>query len=157
MNRPLPTGFLANTIANLLVGAAALGYAVIVPAVVVRRFGTELYGNWYLAFQVAAYIVLLDLGSQYVVTKEAATPEPSFRAARLTTSAMLAHAGLAVIVLGVATGWAGFTGQPDLAKLIAVLGIAGTSSLLASTVRAWFVGLRRAHVPAAWLIGGRVG
>jgi len=81
---------MANTLANLAVGVAGLGYAVIVPGVVVRRFGAELYGNWYLAFQVAAYILLLDLGSQFVVTNEAAAPSPGMRSARLATAAMLA-------------------------------------------------------------------
>ena len=54
VSRPPTRGLLANTSANLLVGASALGYGVIVPALVVRRFGPEIYGNWYLAFQVAA-------------------------------------------------------------------------------------------------------
>ncbi len=144
-------GFLANVASNLAVGAAALGYAVIVPAVVVRRFGAEVYGNWYLAFQVAAYIVLLDLGSQYLVTNEASTPASAEGPARLTTAAMAIQSALAVAVLAGTATWALLTDQAELAQLIVVLGLAGVASLMASTVRAWFVGLRRAHVPAVWL------
>ncbi len=149
-------GFLGNSLANLLVGAAALGYTVIVPAAVVREFGPDRYGTWYLAFQVAAYILLLDLGSQYVVTHEAATPAPDGRAARVTTAAVVSQAGLAVLVLGTATAWAALTGQGTLARLVVVLGVAAVASLLASTLRAWFGGLERAHVPAVWLVGARL-
>jgi O-antigen/teichoic acid export membrane protein len=148
---------LANASANLVVGIASLGYAVIVPSVVVRRFGADAYGTWYLAFQVAAYIVLLDLGSQYLVANAAATPAPDRRSARLTTAAMAAQTGLAATVVGAATAWAALTGQARLAQLMAVLGAAGLMSLLASTVRAWFGGLRQAHVPAMWLVGARAG
>jgi O-antigen/teichoic acid export membrane protein len=157
MSRQGGIGFLGNSVANLVVGAAALGYAVIVPAVVVRRFGTDLYGTWYLAFQVAAYVLLLDLGSQWVVTKVASTLSRDAGAARLTTAAMVAQAGLAVGVVGVATAWAAFTGQDDLTRLVLILGAAAASSLLASTVRAWFVGLQQAHLPALWLVGARLG
>ena len=156
MSRQGSISFLGNSMANLLVGAATLGYAVIVPAAVVRSFGPDLYGTWYLAFQVAAYVVLLDLGSQYVVTNEAATPGADRRAARLTTAAVLAQSALAVLVLGIAAGWAALTNQGTLARLMAVLGVAAIASLLASTVRAWFGGLERAHVPAVWLIGARL-
>ena len=156
MTRPQGIGFLGNSLANLLVGAAALGYTVIVPAAVVRQFGPDLYGTWYLAFQVAAYILLLDLGSQYVVTNEAATPSPDGRAARVTTAAVLAQSGLAVLVLGTAAAWAAATGQGTLARLVIVLGVAAMASLLASTVRAWFGGLERAHLPAVWLVGARL-
>lgn len=151
------TGLAANISANLAVGAAALGYGVIVPAVVVRRFGPDAYGSWYLAFQVAAYVVLLDLGSQYLVANEAATRAMEPRASRLTTAAMVLQSILAVAVVAVATGWAALTDQPRLAQLMAILGVAATASLLASTVRAWFGGLRRAHVPAAWLVAARAG
>ena len=41
MSRQLGRGLLANTSANLAVGFAALGYAVIIPSVVVRRFGNQ--------------------------------------------------------------------------------------------------------------------
>ena len=149
-------GFLANVASNLAVGAAALGYAVIVPAVVVRRFGAEVYGTWYLAFQVAAYIVLLDLGSQYLVTNEASTPASTEGPARLTTAAMAIQSALAAAVLAGTATWALLTDQAELAQLIVVLGLAGVASLMASTVRAWFVGLRRAHVPAVWLVAARV-
>ena len=157
MSRQRGTGFLTNVSANLSIGASALGYSVIVPAVVVRRFGDEVYGSWYLAFQVAAYIVLLDLGSQYLVTNEASAPSPGSRPARLATAAMALQTALALAVLCGAAAWAAFTGQARLAQLMVVLGMAGVASLLASTVRAWFVGLRRAHVAAAWLVGARVG
>lgn len=156
MSRLQSRGFLANVSANLVVGAASLGYSVIVPALVVRRFGAEVYGNWYLAFQLASYIVLLDLGSQYLVTTEAARPSPDGGGARVTTAAMLVQSALAVMLLAVATAWADLTGQARLAQVMIVLGIAATASLLASTVRAWFAGLRQAHVPAAWLVSARV-
>lgn len=157
MSRREGIGFLGNSVANLVVGAAAMGYAVIVPAVVIRRFGTDLYGTWYLAFQVAAYVLLLDLGSQWVVTKVASTLGRDASAARLTTAAMAAQAGLAVAVIGVAAAWAALTGQGDLTALVLVLGVAAATSLLASTVRAWFAGLRQAHLPALWLVGARLG
>lgn len=150
-------GFLGNSMANLVVGASALGYAVVVPAVVVRRFGTDAYGTWYLAFQVAAYVLLLDLGSQWVVTGAAATRSRDPGAARLATAAMAVQAGLALAVVGVAAGWAAVTGQGPLARLILVLGAAASASLLAATVRSWFVGLQRAHVPAVWVVVARVG
>jgi O-antigen/teichoic acid export membrane protein len=149
------TGFLANSVANLLVGAAALGYVVIVPAIVVRRFGPAEYGMWYLAFQIAAYVLLLDLGSQYIVTNEAATYPSDERAPRLATAATVIQSALAVTVVGAGVVWAGLTGQTRLALLITIVGLAAIPSLLASTVRAWFVGLRRAHVPAVWLIAAR--
>lgn len=150
-------GLLVNASANLAVGLATLGYAVIVPSVVVRRFGPDAYGSWYLAFQVAAYIVLLDLGSQYLVANEAATPAPDLRSPRLTTAAMAVQSALAVVVLCGASAWAALTGQARLAQLMVVLGIAGIASLLATTVRAWFGGMRRAHVPAVWSVGARIG
>jgi len=150
------TGFVANSVANLLIGAAALGYVVIVPAIVVRRFGPAEYGTWYLAFQIAAYVLLLDLGSQYIVTNEAATFASDDRAPRLATAATVIQSALAVTVVGGGIGWAALTGQSQLSLLIMILGLAAIPSLLASTVRAWFVGLRRAHVPAVWLIAARV-
>ena len=149
-------GYLGNSAANLLVGAAGMGYAVIVPAVVVRQFGTDAYGTWYLAFQVAAYVLLLDLGSQWVVTNAAAAPSRDVRAARLTTAALALQAALALVVVGIGTAWAGLVGQGTLARLVPVLGVAATASLLASTVRAWFGGLERSHVPALWLVGARL-
>lgn len=157
MSRREGIGFFGNSMANLVVGAAALGYAVIVPAVVVRRFGTDLYGTWYLAFQVAAYVLLLDLGSQWIVTKVASTLSRDAGAARLTTAAMAAQAGLAVAVIGLAAAWALLAAQGDLAPLVLILGAAAATSLLASTVRAWFVGLQQAHLPALWLVGARLG
>lgn len=157
MSRREGIGFFGNSAANLVVGAAALGYAVVVPAVVVRHFGTDLYGTWYLAFQVAAYVLLLDLGSQWVVTKVASSRSRDAGAARLTTAAMAAQAGLAVAVIGLATAWAALTAQDDLAPLVLILGAAAASSLLASTVRAWFVGLQQAHLPALWLVGAKLG
>lgn len=150
-------GFVANSLANLLVGAAALGYAVIVPAVVLRRFGADLYGTWYLAFQVTAYVLVLDLGSQYLVTNEVAIPSRRSGAARLATAAMITQSALAFAVLGAALAWAQLTGQATLAGLVVILGAAAVVSLLASTVRAWFGGLQRAHVPAVWLVGARAG
>lgn len=156
MNRPDGVGFLANSLANLLVGVAAMGYAVIVPAMVLRRFGIADYSTWFLAFQIAAYVLLLDLGSQAVVTSEAANSTSDPAAARLTTAAMVSQLGLAVAVVAVATAWAGLTGQRQLARLVAILGLAALASLLASTVRAWFGGLQRSHVPALWLIGARL-
>jgi len=143
-------------LANLSVGAAGLGYAVLVPAVVLRRFGTGVYGTWYLAFQVAAYILLLDLGTQYLVTREASGSAPGLRPARIATAAMVIQLVLAVVVVIVATAWAGITGQRTLAQVIPILGVAAIASLLASTVRAWFGGLQRAHVPAVWLVGARL-
>lgn len=157
MTRATGRSFLSNTIANMSVGAASLAYGVVVPAVVVRRFGTEAYGSWYLAFQVAAYVLLLDLGSQYLVSNAASAQGGRGRPARLATAAIIAQAGLAVLVVAGATVWAGLTGQGDLARLMALLGVAAASSLLASTVRSWFGGLRRAHVPAVWLVAARAG
>lgn len=156
MSRSAGIGFLGNSLANLLVGAAALGYAVVVPAVVIRRFGTDLYGTWYLAFQVAAYVLLLDFGSQFLVTNEAAGSAGGPRPARLATATMVLQVVLALTLVGVATAWASTTGQPMLAKLIPILGVAATASLLATTVRAWFGGLQQAHVPAVWLVGARL-
>jgi O-antigen/teichoic acid export membrane protein len=156
MSRPR-VGFLGNSASNLVVGAAALGYAVVVPAVVVRRFGTVEYGTWFVAFQIAAYVLLVDFGSQAVVTSEAANPTPDRRAARLTTAAMLAQLALAATVVGAAAAWAALAGNVILARLIGVLGVAAAASLLASTVRAWFGGLERAHVAAVWLVVGRAG
>jgi O-antigen/teichoic acid export membrane protein len=156
MRRGDRIGFFGNSMANLAVGGAGLGYAVIVPAIVVREFGTDVYGVWYLAFQVAAYVLLLDLGSQWLVTNAAATSAPDGGAARLTTAAMVTQAALASLMVGVATAWALLADQTTLARLLPILGIAAAASLLASTVRAWFGGLQRAHVPAAWLIGARV-
>lgn len=156
MSQRQGVGFMANSMSNLVVGGATLGYAVIVPASVVRLFGTDLYGTWYLAFQLAAYVLLLDLGSQFVVINEASTPLPDSGAARVTTAAMLAQSGLAVVVVGSATAWAGLTGQARLAQLFMILGAAAVASLLATTVKAWFGGLQRAHMPALWLVGARV-
>ncbi len=156
MKRPEGVSFVANSMANLLVGAAAMGYAVIVPAMVLRRFGTGEYGVWFLAFQIAAYVLLLDLGSQAVVASEVAGSPTQERAARLTTAAMVSQAGLAAALVGAGAAWAMLTGQGELARHVAILGIAATVSLLASTVRAWFGGLQRAHVPAVWLIAARV-
>ncbi|HET9441958.1 MAG TPA: hypothetical protein VFO65_01475 [Acidimicrobiales bacterium] len=156
VSRPAGLGFVGNSLAHLVIGAAGMAYAVVVPAVVLRRFGTAEYGTWYLAFQVAAYVLLLDLGSQYVVSNESATLAPGPRAARLTSAAMAVQSVLALAALGVAMAWATVTGQRRLVALVAVLGVAAVSSLLASTVRAWFAGLHRAHVPAAWLVGARV-
>ena len=134
-----------------------MGYAVIVPAMVVRRFGIAEYGTWFLAFQIAAYVLLLDLGSQAIVTSEASSSTPDAASARLTTAAMISQVGLALALVGVATAWANVTGHAELARLITILGVAAITSLLASTVRAWFGGLQRAHVPAVWLIGARLG
>ena len=157
MSRRGDIGFFGNSVANLAVGAAALGYAVVVPAIVVRQFGTGLYGTWYLAFQVAAYVLLLDLGSQWVVTKAAAGSGSDAGAARLTSAALVGQAGLSVAVVGLAAAWAGFTGQGNLTWFVVILGAAAASSLLASTVRAWYVGLQRAHLPAVWLVAARLG
>lgn len=156
MRRP-EAGFLANSFSNLAIGVAAMGYVVVVPAVVLRRFGTGEYGTWFLAFQIAAYVLLLDLGSQAVVTSDAANPSLNRGAARLTTAAMLSQLALALAVVGGATAWAALAGNPGLARLVAVLGLAAVTSLLASTVRAWFGGLERAHVAAVWLVVARAG
>lgn len=156
MRRPATGGFVANSVANLLVGAAALGYAVIVPAVVLRQFGPDQYGTWYLAFQVAAYVLLLDLGSQYIVSRDAAASSGGVTAARLATAAVALQCALTLIVLGTAAAWGTVTDQGDLGTFIVVLGVAAAGSLVASTVRAWFLGLERAHVPALWLIAARV-
>ena len=156
MSRPEGVGLLANSVSNLVVGAATMGYTVLVPAMVLRRFGTDDYGMWFLAFQIAAYVLLLDLGSQTVVTREAADPTGRVGAAQLTTAAMVSQLALAVVVVGVATAWAGFADQRTLAPLVTVLGAAAASSLLASTVRAWYGGLQRTHVAAAWLVVARL-
>jgi len=156
MSRPEGIGFMGNSVANLAVGAAALGYAVLVPAVVIRRFGTDVYGTWYLAFQVAAYVLLLDLGSQYLVTNEASSSTSGVRAARIATAAMVVQLALAAAVVIGATAWAAITGQVMLAQLVPILGVAAAASLLASTIRAWFGGLQRSHLPAVWLVSSRL-
>ena len=156
MSTPQGVGLLANSVSNLVVGAATMGYTVLVPAMVLRRFGTDEYGMWFLAFQIAAYVLLLDLGSQTVVSKEAADPAGRAGAAQLTSAAMASQLGLALVVVGVAAAWAGLADQRALAPLVTVLGAAAASSLLASTVRAWYGGLQRSHVAAAWLVVARL-
>src|SRR3712207_4139965 len=104
-----------------------------------------------------SYVLLLDLGSQYLVTNDAAVMAGEERPARLATAAITVQVALSAAVLGLAAAWATATGQTTLRALIGILGGSAVASLLASTIRAWFVGLRRAHVPAVWLVGARLG
>lgn len=149
-------GLLANASANTLVGVAGLAYAATVPAVVVRGYGPAAYGAWYLAFQISAYVLALDLGSQVIVSREAAAPSAGSDPAKVATAALVAQAGAAAVTLVLFAAVSAVARNGTLSVTLIVLGAAAAASLLASTMRAWFGGLRRSHVAAPWLVSARI-
>lgn len=147
--------FVRNASSNLLVGGAGLAYAVAVPAIVVRRFGVDAYGTWFGAFQLAAYILVLDLGTQILIANSAATEDHDGQA-RLVSAALLLQLGAAAAVsAAMAAGGAILRGMP-FAGYVALLCAGASLSLLAATVRSWYIGRQRAGLASLWTVFSRI-
>lgn len=169
MKRPLLRNlFLKNAFANVLGGAGAALFNLLLPALAVRHLDKLEFSVWSLAIQVMVYIQLFGLGLQTVVTYKIANAgaRSDLEAQRenLAAGFVLARyfasaAALAVVAL-VFFYPAMFGEVPAHLKTrfrvcIALFGFSAVSQLLALVPMGAFMGLQRNIVPVAIQLGAR--
>jgi O-antigen/teichoic acid export membrane protein len=165
----LKTLFLKNAFANVLGGAGAALFNLLLPALVVHHLGKLEFSVWTLACQIIVYVQLFGFGLQTVVNTHVAGAgaegslagqRAAIRAGMAIAVRFCACAALAVILL-VALYPVLFDDVPaalagEFRLCLGLLGLSAAGQLFALVPVGAFTGLHRNIVPVAVQLGARI-
>ena len=148
--------WLGNSTANLIGGASAAAFNLVLPAIVSRHLSTPEFAAWSLALQIVAYITLLGLGLQTATARaiaqaegrqDTASMQNIARAAQSIARWATATAALAALLLAVCYPLL-FPGIPDrllgtFRLVVLLIGLSTATQLLALVPMGIFQGLHR--------------